>query len=155
MFERVQALAAVGMDLVVLGREAEAQVSLEETVRVSRRWGLKGSLAPALFYLGWLHARAGREHEAARCLGEAMRIAEEHDHVHFFSQEAKVAVPILALCDRFGAGSFVREQDRSAPARASAGTTSTSWPREGPIPPTCPWGRRGDAEPAARDRSAA
>ena len=37
-----------------------------------------------------------------------MRIAEEHDHIHFFSQEAKVAVPILALCDRFGAGSFVR-----------------------------------------------
>lgn len=37
-----------------------------------------------------------------------MRLAEEHRHVHFFTQEAKVAAPILALCDRFGARSFVR-----------------------------------------------
>jgi ATP/maltotriose-dependent transcriptional regulator MalT len=108
--ERMSAAMATGMDLVVLGREAEAQASLEETVRVSRRSGLKSLLAPALFYLGWLHARAGREHEAARSLTEAVRIAEEHDHIHFFCQEAKVATPILALCDRFGAGSFVRER---------------------------------------------
>lgn len=108
VFEQVRALTAVGMDLVILGRDAEARASLEETVRVSRRWGLKSSLAPSLFYLGWLYALAGREQEAARSVGEAMRIAEEHDHIHFFSQEAKVAVPILALCDRFEAGSFVR-----------------------------------------------
>jgi ATP/maltotriose-dependent transcriptional regulator MalT len=107
VFERVQAMTAVGMDLAVLGRETEAQASLEEAIRAARRWGLKGSLAPALFYLGWFHARAGREHDAARSLTEAMRIAEEHGHVHFFSQEAKVALPILALCERFGAGSFV------------------------------------------------
>jgi DNA-binding CsgD family transcriptional regulator/tetratricopeptide (TPR) repeat protein len=110
VFERVQAAAAAGMDLAVLGREPEAQASLEETVRVARRWGLKSSLAPALFYLGWLHARAGRENDAARSLTEALRIAEEHDHIYFFSQEAKVAAPILALCDRFGAGSFVRSK---------------------------------------------
>ena len=110
VFERVQALAAVGMDLVVLGRDAEALTSLEETVRMSRRWGLKSSLAPALFYLGWLYARAGREHEASRVLAEAVRIVEEHEHLHFFSQEAKVAAPILALCDRFGTGSFVRDK---------------------------------------------
>ena len=60
-------------------------------MRLSRRWSLKSSLAPSLFYLGWLHALAGREHDAARCLTEAMHIAEEHGHVHFFSQEAKVA----------------------------------------------------------------
>ncbi len=107
--ERMSAAMAMGMDLVVLGREAEAQTSLEETVRVSRRSGLKSLLAPALFYLGWLHARAGREREAARSLTEAVRIAEEHDHIHFFCQEARVATPILALCDRFGAGSFVRD----------------------------------------------
>ena len=110
VFEQVRALAAAGMDLVILGRDAEARASLEETVRISRRWGFKSSLAPSLFYLGWLYALAGREHEAARSLGEAMRIAEEHDHIHFFSQEAKVAVPILALCDRFEAGSFVRSK---------------------------------------------
>jgi LuxR family maltose regulon positive regulatory protein len=110
VFERVRALAAIGMDLVVLGREAEARASLEETVRVSRRWSLVSSLVPALFYLGWLHALAGREHEAARSLAEATRLAAEHEHIHFFSQEASVAVPILALCDRFEAGPFVREK---------------------------------------------
>lgn len=106
--ERVRAMTAAGMDLAVLGQEAEAKTSLEETIRLSRRWGLRGSLAPSLFYLGWLHALAGREHEAARASVEAMRIAEENDQVHFFCQEARVAMPILALCDRFGAGSFVR-----------------------------------------------
>ena len=68
--ERVRALTGIGMDLAVLGRTAEAQASLEETVRLSRRWSLKHSLAASLFYLGWLHALAGREHDAARCLTE-------------------------------------------------------------------------------------
>jgi LuxR family maltose regulon positive regulatory protein len=108
--ERVRALTGIGMDLAVLGRAAEAQASLEETVRLSRRWSLKHSLAASLFYLGWLHALAGREQDGARCLTECMRIAEEHGHINFFSQEAKVAVPILALCDRVGAGSFVRRE---------------------------------------------
>jgi LuxR family maltose regulon positive regulatory protein len=106
--ERVRALTGIAMDTVILGRTAEAQTALEETVRLSRRWSLKGSLAPSLFYLGWVHALAGREHDAARCLVESMHVAEEHGHVHFFSQEAKVALPILALCDRLNAGSFVR-----------------------------------------------
>lgn len=107
VFERARAVTAMGMDLVLLDREGEAQAALEEAVSVSRQWGLKGSLSPALFYLGWLHAVAGREQEAARALGEAMRVAGEHDHVYFFAQEAKVAVPALALCDRFGYGSFL------------------------------------------------
>ena len=106
--ERVRALTGIGMDLAVLGRNAEAQAALEETVRLSRRWSLKGTLAPSLFYLGWLHALAGREHDAARALTEAMHIAEEHGHIQFLCQEAKVALPVLALCDRLGAGSFVR-----------------------------------------------
>jgi LuxR family maltose regulon positive regulatory protein len=108
--ERVRALTGIGMDLAVLGRAAEAQAALEETVRLSRRWSLKHSLAASLFYLGWLHALAGREQDGARCLTECMRIAEEHGHIHFFSQEAKIAVPILALCDRVGAGSFARKE---------------------------------------------
>ena len=108
--ERVRASTGIGMDLAVQGKAAEAQATLEETVRLSRRWSLKGSLAPSLFYLGWLHALSGREQDAARCLTECMHIAEEHGHVHFFSQEAKVAVPILALCDRVGAGAFVRRE---------------------------------------------
>ncbi len=110
VFERVRAVAAVGMDLVLLGRDEEALATLEESVRLCRQLGLKSPLAPALFYLGWLHACGEREREAASCLGEAMRIAEEHEHIHFFSQEAKVTVPILALCDRFGTGSFVRSR---------------------------------------------
>ncbi len=109
VFEKVRASTAVGMDLAVLGQDDDARVSLEETVRLSRRWGLMSSLSPGLFYLGWLYARQGREHEAARSLKEAMRVAGEHGHVHFFSQEARVAVPILALCDRFECGSFARE----------------------------------------------
>jgi LuxR family maltose regulon positive regulatory protein len=108
IYERVRALTAIGMDLAVLGRAQEAQAQLEETVRLSRRWNLKSSLAPSLLYLGWLHALAGREQDAARCLTESLHVAEEHGHVHFFTQEAKVAVPILALCDRLDAGSFVR-----------------------------------------------
>ena len=108
-FEKVRALTAVGMDLTVLGRDEDARASLEETVRLSRRWGLMSSLSPSLFYLGWLYAREGREHEAARSLAEAMRVAGEHGHIHFFSQEARVALPILALCDRFETGSFARE----------------------------------------------
>jgi ATP/maltotriose-dependent transcriptional regulator MalT len=109
VFERVRASTALGMDLAVLGREEEARTSLEETVRLSRRWGLMGSLAPSLFYLGWLYALQGREHEASRSLTEAMRMAGEHGHIHFFSQEAKVAVPVLALSERLECGEFVRE----------------------------------------------
>jgi LuxR family maltose regulon positive regulatory protein len=108
MYERVRALTAIGMDLAVLGRNVEAQAQLEEAVRLSRRWNLKSSLAPSLLYLGWLHGLAGREQDAARCLTESVHVAEEHGHVHLFTQEAKVAVPILALCDRLDAGSFVR-----------------------------------------------
>ncbi len=108
--EKVRALTAMGMDLAVLGQDEDARASLEETVRLSRRWGLVSSLTSGLFYLGWLYARAGREHEAARSLVECMRLAREHGHVHFLSQEARVAVPILALCDRFDAGSFPREE---------------------------------------------
>lgn len=109
VFENVWVSTAVGMDLALLGREEEARIALEEVVRLSRRSGLMGSLSPGLFYLGWLYARQGREHEAARSLKEAMRIAAEHGHVHFFLQEARVAVPILALSDRFECGPFVRE----------------------------------------------
>jgi LuxR family transcriptional regulator, maltose regulon positive regulatory protein len=108
--ERVRALTGIGMDLAVQGKPAEAQGALEETVRLSRRWSLKGCLAPSLFYLGWLHALSGREQDAARCLTECMHIAEEHGHVHFLSQEAKVALPVLALADRFGAGALVRRE---------------------------------------------
>jgi LuxR family maltose regulon positive regulatory protein len=108
--ERVRASTAIGIDQVALGDEAQGRASLEENVSLCRRWGLDGSLVPALFYLGWLNARCGREHEAARSLSEAVRLAAEHEHIHFFVQEARLAVPILALCDRFGVGSFVRER---------------------------------------------
>jgi len=109
VFEQVSAQCGMGMDLAVLGREDEARNVLEDNVRLSRKWGLKASLAPALFYLGWLYARMGREREAARALLEAGTIAEEHVHIHFFAQEARVAIPIFALCERLGAGSFHKE----------------------------------------------
>ncbi|GEM_PF-765082 len=108
--ERVRALAGLGMDLAVLGREGEAVATLEETVRGGRRYGLKGSLASALLYVAWLRAREGREQEAARAAMEAMRLAEENQQVNFLLQEARVATPILALCDRLGAGSFLRSR---------------------------------------------
>ncbi len=108
--ERARTQAGQAMDLVLLGRESEARTVLEETIRISRQWGLKASLVPSLLYLGWLHAKQGREHEAACCLSETMRVAEEHDHIHFFNQEARVAVPIFALCERFGTGGFLRER---------------------------------------------
>ncbi len=108
--ERVRALAGLGMDLALLGREGEAVATLEETVRVGRRHGLKGSLASALLYLTWLRAREGREQEAARAAMEAMRLAEENEQVNFLLQEARVATPILALCERLGAGAFLRSR---------------------------------------------
>lgn len=108
--EKVQAKAALGMDLMALGEETEARPLLEEAIQLSRQWRLMNPLAPALFYLGWLEAKALREQEAARALAECLQIAGEHDHIYFFSQEARVAVPILALCERLRAGSFVRER---------------------------------------------
>jgi LuxR family transcriptional regulator, maltose regulon positive regulatory protein len=108
-FERARASTGVGIDLVALGREEEGRVRLEGAVGASRRLGLIGSLAPGLLYLGWLNARAAREHEASRALTECMKLAAEHQHVHFFSLEAQIAIPILALCDRYDAGSFVRD----------------------------------------------
>jgi LuxR family transcriptional regulator, maltose regulon positive regulatory protein len=153
--ERARALSRIGLDLAVLGRTAEAEAALQETVRLSRRWSLRDCLAPSLFYLGWLHAVQGREQDAARSLVEAMRIAEEHGHVHFFSQEAKVALPVLALADRLGAGAFVRAEILPLlPARLSAWfhelTAGRTYPTDvslGPVP-----GRRidtlGTAAPA-------
>jgi DNA-binding NarL/FixJ family response regulator len=38
-------------------------------------------------------------------------VAAEHEQLHFLLQEARIAVPILALADRFDAGRvFIREQ---------------------------------------------
>lgn len=108
-FEHVRASVGLGMDLVVMGRLEEGRTRLEQAARASRRLGLVGSLVPALFYLGWLHALSGREREAALALTECTRLASEHGHVQFFRQEARVAVPILALCERFRVGNFVRE----------------------------------------------
>jgi ATP/maltotriose-dependent transcriptional regulator MalT len=111
LFERVRASAAIAIDQVALGKESDARASLEEVVAESRRWGLDSSLVPALFYLGWVYARSGREHEAARSLTETFRVAAEHEQLHFLLQEARIAVPILALADRFDAGRvFIREQ---------------------------------------------
>lgn len=108
--EKARATTGRGMDLVLLGQEEQALAVLEESVRESRRWGMKGSLVPSLFYSGWLYAKAEREQEAGRSLGEAIRIAEAHNHLHFFNQEARIAIPIFALCERFGVGGFLREK---------------------------------------------
>ena len=39
-----------------------------------------------------------------------MALAARNHQVHFFAQEASVALPILALCDRNGLGAFPRTQ---------------------------------------------
>ena len=110
VLERVHAASAEAIDLVFLGENDEAKARLEQVAREARRWNLSSSLTRSLFYLGWLHARRGHEAEAVKSLGEAMRIAEDYSHVHFFTQEGKAAVPVLALCDRFGARSFLRKK---------------------------------------------
>jgi len=134
ILERARATCAIGMDLVVAGRDSEGQRMLEEAVKLCRQWNLLGSLTPALFYLGWLHAKGGREQMAARLLIEAMKLASENDHVFFFSQEARVATPILALCDRIGAGTFVRQRIvPTLPGRLQAYFVELS---EGPAYPT-------------------
>lgn len=104
MFESVRALCGVGMDLAVLGTQSEARAALEQTVDLSRRWGFDGPLSQGLFYLGWIYASAGAEQSASRALHEATRIAAGQRHMHFLVQEATVAVPILALAARIGAG---------------------------------------------------
>ncbi len=110
VLERVHSAAAEAIDYVYLGEDGEARMRLEHSVRDARRWNLSGTLSRSLFYLGWLDAREGRESEAAKSLTEAMRIADEYSHVHFFAQEARVAAPVLALCDRFGARTFLRDK---------------------------------------------
>ncbi len=110
VLERLHASAGVAMDLVFVGQEDQARHQLEQIVRDARRWNLSDSLIRSLFYLGWVHARRGHEADAARCLAEAIRAAEEYGHIHFLAQESKVAAPVLALCERFGARPFLRER---------------------------------------------
>ena len=109
VFEQVRALCGVGMDLAVSGEDSDARAALEQTVDLSRRWGLDGQLCQGLFYLGWLYARSGAEQSAARALQEALRIAADHRYLHFIVQEAAVATPILALAARIGVGDGVLE----------------------------------------------
>ena len=109
-YEHVRILCGLGMDLTVSGENAEAEGMLEQAARLSRQWGFDALLCEALFYLGWLYAQRGAERAASRALGEAMRLAEENEYVHFLLQEAAAAVPVLALCERFGCGELVRER---------------------------------------------
>ena len=65
--------------------------------------------------------------------------------MHFFTQEAKVAIPILALADRLGAGAFIRgEIIPLLPVRLAAWfeelTTGKTYPMDAPLGP--PPGRR-------------
>ena len=75
-FGRTLAKTHVAMDLVLLGREAEAEEMLRDCVRFGRSGEFYGILMPALFYLGWLHARAGRRTEAVQCLTRSLKIAD-------------------------------------------------------------------------------
>jgi ATP/maltotriose-dependent transcriptional regulator MalT len=106
---RVRARTAMGMDLAVLGRYAEAEETLTEASRGARRHGLEGSLCHCLLYLGWLQAKSGRESLASSTLKEGLRLVQEHRGIHFLLQEATVAVPIYALAERHGAGGFLKE----------------------------------------------
>ncbi len=108
-YEIVRAMAAVGMDLAVAGRDVEALAALEQAVAQSRKCGIRFVLATARLYEGWLHARAGREKAAISALSEAMTLCQEGGYLHFLLQEAAVCAPVLALCRRVGCGEFVEQ----------------------------------------------
>jgi len=107
VFEQVRALCGIGMDLAVSGADRDARAALEQTVDLSRRWGFDAQRSHALFYLGWLYARSGAEQSAVRALQEGLRIAADQSYLHFLLQEAVVAIPVLALAARVGAGDGV------------------------------------------------
>ncbi|MHB0981450.1 MAG: helix-turn-helix domain-containing protein [Thermoleophilia bacterium] len=104
--DRVRCLCGLGMDQAVLGDNDAAAATLDQVIGMSRQWGFEASLSPALFYRGWLRALAGDEGGASRALTEAMRLAASNKFVHLYRVEARVALPVLALCARFGAGAF-------------------------------------------------
>lgn len=107
VFERARASWGVGADLAVQGKTEEGSAVLAQTVALCRTWGLGGTLAQALFYLGWLKAVDNEEAASDRMLAEAVSLMESGGHVHFLLQESAVAVPILALCERLGHGDFL------------------------------------------------
>ena len=106
LYERCRARCNVGIDLAVLGRDSEALAILEAAARSCREADLDGLLAMCQVYVGWCRARLGEERPAYVALEEAMALAARNHQVHFFAQEASVALPILALCDRNGLGAF-------------------------------------------------
>lgn len=108
--DRSRVVCGIGMDLCAAGRAEEAMPHLRKAEESSRRLSFEASLSQALFYVGWLHARAGDEGQASRALGEALRLAQTNRYVHFYRLEARVATPILALCARFGVDEFIEDE---------------------------------------------
>jgi LuxR family maltose regulon positive regulatory protein len=108
-YERVRVCCGIGMDLAVMGRNAAAAEMLESVLRDARRLNFAALLSQSLFYLGWLAALQGDEHRALRSLREAFSLASTHEQLHFFVQEAPVALPILALADRMEASDYPRK----------------------------------------------
>ena len=109
-YERIRASCGMGMDLAVMGQNDAAAETLDAVVRDARRLSLAALLSQALFYLGWLAALKGDERRAARSLREALGLAAANEHLHFFLQEAVVALPILALADRVEASDYPRKE---------------------------------------------
>ena len=108
MFEQLMTQLSVGADLALI-KDRGAGKAISEATALARKYGFLASLSLGLLYLGWLQIQNGRTEDGANTLREAMWIAEENGHIHFFAQESSVAMPILALCDRLGAGSsFIR-----------------------------------------------
>ena len=108
LYEEVRSLVSMGADLASLRDDREAERVLKEAESLARRNDLLGLLAQCLLYLGWVASRGGREQESTKALREALRLAEQQENLHFFLQEASVAIPIYALADRVGAGAFLR-----------------------------------------------
>jgi len=102
--ERVRALVAVGIDLVALQENREAETLLSEVVRQARQSNLNAPLAQAVFYLGWLEACRGDEAGSANRLRQALELMRQNRYLDFLYQESALATPILALCSRRGLG---------------------------------------------------
>ena len=67
----------LGQTLLALGQNSEAQHVLETAARNARALRLPSTEGYALLYLGWAHARLGRNDEARRCEREAAAIGAE------------------------------------------------------------------------------
>lgn len=108
-YEVARSTCGLALDLIAAHENEAAAGLLAEAITLARKHGLTSILAMARLYDGWLQACSGQERVARASLAEALRLAQDGLHVHALVQEASIAVPIYALCARYGTAGFVRD----------------------------------------------